>query len=178
MFCENLRKIPEKINEGMVNLRVSSATPISNCIHTKAIFTATCVLTIVVLGAIMVNFGSSKSIVYAGSVKGVGTGIYWDKACTNRTLSLDWGFIEAGSNNTFTIYVRNEGNSAVSLWLGASKWTPSTASSYMSLIWSYSGQVLSIDQVIPLELTLAVSPTINGVTGFSFDAIITTISVS
>ncbi len=158
MFCENLRKIWEKINEGMVNLSVSSATPITNCVHRKAIFTATCVLTIVVLGAIMVNFGSNKNIVYAGSVKGLGTGIYWDQACTNRTLSLDWGFIEAGSNNNLTVYVKNEGNSAVSLWLATSNWAPSASLDYMSLNWNYSGQILGVDQVVPLETYLICLP--------------------
>ena len=45
---------------------------------------------------------------------------------------------------------------------------------YMSLNWNYSGQVLNVDQVIPLELTLTVYPTISGITNFSFDTTITT----
>ncbi len=151
MFCENLRKI-------------------------LAILTATCVLTIVVLGTVMRDFDPSKTIVHAGSVKGLGTGIYWDLACTNRTLSLDWGLIEAGSNNTLTVYVKNEGNSAVSLWLITSNWAPPDSLDYMSLNWNYSGQVLSVDKVVPLELALSVYPTISGITDFSFNAIITTMS--
>ncbi len=176
MFCENLGKISDKISEGIVNTRISSAIPISNGVHRKAIFAATCVLTIVVLGAILGDFGWSKTVVYGGSVKGLGTGIYWDQACINRTLSLDWGPIEAGSNNTLTVYVKNEGNSAVSLWLTTSNWTPSASLDYMSVNWNYSGQVLSVDQVVPLELTLFVYPTIGGITDFSFNAIITTTS--
>ena len=101
------------------------------------------------------------------------SGIYWDQACTNRTLSLNLGTIEAGSNSTLTVYVKNEGNSPASLSLGTSNWTPSTASSYMSLNWNYSGQVLSVGQVIPLELTLTVSPTVSGITDFSFNTTIT-----
>jgi hypothetical protein len=176
MFCESLRKLPDKINEGIVNLRVPLAIPIGNYGHRKAIFAAVCILTIVILSAIIVAFGSSKTFVYASSVKGLGVGIYWDQACTNRTLSLDWGLVGAGSNNALTIYVKNEGNSAVSLWLGTSNWTPSASLGYMSLNWNYSGQVLSVDQVIPLELTLTVYPTITGITNFSFDTIITTTS--
>jgi hypothetical protein len=102
-------------------------------------------------------------------------GIYWDQACTNKTLSLKWENINAGSANILTVYIRNEFNSAASLWLGTSKWTPSTSSDYISLNWNYSGQVLSIDQVIPLKLTLTVSPTIREITDFSFNTIITTI---
>ncbi len=176
MFWESLRKVPDKLNEGIVNLRVPFATPISNHVHRKAILAIICILTIVILGTIIENFSSSRTVVYASSVKGLGAGIYWDQACTNRTLSLDWGLIEAGSNNTLTVYVKNEGNSAVSLWLKTSNWTPSASLGYMSLNWNYSSQVLSVDQVIPVELTLTVYPAISGITGFSFDTIITTTS--
>jgi hypothetical protein len=176
MSWENHKKAPDRINEGIVHLRMPFDIPIGNHIHRKAIFATICILTIVILGTIIGDFGSSKTVVYAGSVKGVGAGIYWDQACTNRTLSLDWGLIEAGSNNTLTVYIKNEGKSAVSLWLKTSNWTPSTSLDFMTLNWNYSGQVLSVDQVIPLELTLTVYPTISGIAGFSFDTIITTTS--
>ncbi|MGD0646223.1 MAG: hypothetical protein ABSA75_15120 [Candidatus Bathyarchaeia archaeon] len=173
MFCERLRKVPDKIKGGIVNLRAPLTIPNGNHVRRKVILAVVCMLTIVVLGVIIGAFGSSKTIVYASSVQGVGVEIYWDQACTNRTLSLHWGLVGAGSNNTLTIYVKNEGNSAVSLWLGTSNWTPSASLGYMSLNWNYSGQVFSVDQVIPLKLTLTVSPTISGITGFSFDTIIT-----
>ena len=147
-----------------------------NHIQRKAFFAAVCLLAIVVLGAITVGFGSSKTLVFADSVKGLGVGIYWDEACTNRTLSLDWGVLEAGSNNTLTVYIKNESNSAVSFWLDTSNWTPSASLGYMSLNWNYSGQILSVSQVIPLELTLTVYPNIIGVTDFSFNTVITTTS--
>jgi hypothetical protein len=106
-------------------------------------------------------------------VKGVGVGIYWDQACTNRTLLLNWGLIEGGSNTTLTVYIKNEINSAASLSLGTSNWTPPAALDYMSLNWNYSDQVLSADQVVPMELTLTVYPTITGIIDFSFNTIIT-----
>jgi hypothetical protein len=71
------------------------------------------------------------------------------------------------------VYIKNEGNSAVSLWLGTSNWTPSIALDYMSLSWNYSGQGLGEGQVIPLELTLTVYSTISGITDFSFNTAIT-----
>ncbi len=174
MFVEKLRKALDKNNEGKVNLRISSTTPNDNNFHKKAVLTAICLLAIIILGGTLANFGSNIAVVHAGSVEGIGTGIYWDQACTNRTLSLNWGLVEAGSNKTLTVYVRNEGNSAVSLCLSTSNWAPSASLGYMSLNWSYSGQVLSIGQVVPLEITLTVNPTINGITVFSFDIIITT----
>jgi hypothetical protein len=173
MFWESLKKVPDKINEGIVNLRVPLAIPIGNHAQRKALFTAVCLLAIVVFGAVIAALGSSKTIVYANPVNSQGAGVYWDQACTNRTLSLNWGSIEAGSNKTLSVYVRNEGTSAASLSLGTSNWTPSTTLSYMSLNWNYSGQVLNVDQVIPLELTLTVYPTISGITNFSFNTTIT-----
>lgn len=173
MFCESLKKVQYKIIEGMVNLRVPLTIPTGNHVHRKVVLAAICLLTIVVFGAVMAATGLSKPFVYASSVEGLGVGIYWDQACTNRTLSLDWGAIEAGSNNTLTVYIKNECNSEASLWLGTSNWTPSAALDYMSLNWNYSGQVLKVNQVIPLELTLTVYPTISGITDFSFKTIIT-----
>ena len=173
MFQENLRKALDKNNKGTGLY----AKPHGNNFHRKATLTAICILTIIILGATIANFGSTITVVRAGSVESLGAGIYWDQTCTNRTFSLNWGPIEAGSNNTLTVYVKNERNSAVSLWLGTSNWNPSASAGYMSLNWNYSGQLLSEDQVIALELTLTVSPTISGITVFSFDTIITTISV-
>ena len=174
MFHVKFRKAQGRINEATLNLRGSSATPIGRNINRKTIFAAICLLIIVILGTIIVGFGSSKSIVYASSVNGFGVGIYWNQACTNKTLSLDWGLITAGSSNTLVVYVKNEGNSPVSLVLETSNWTPVTALEYMSLNWNYSGQVLSAGQVIPLELTLTVYPTISEISNFSYDTIITT----
>ncbi len=139
----------------------------------KAILAVTCILTLVILIAFIGNFGSTKSLVLADTVKGVGVGIYWDQACTNETLLLNWERIDVGSDSNLTVYIRNEVNSPALLWLGTSNWTPSASSDYISLNWNYSGQVLSVGQVIPLELTLAVSPTISEITDFSFKTIIT-----
>jgi hypothetical protein len=148
--------------------------PNGNHVQRKKIFaTIFIILTFIILGTSIAAFDSSKAFVYASYVKGVGVGIYWDQACTNRTLLLNWGLIEAGSNTTLTVYVRNEINSAASLWLGASNWNPPAAFDFMSLNWNYSGQVVNVDQVIPLELTLIVYPTIAGITDFSFNTIIT-----
>jgi hypothetical protein len=105
-------------------------------------------------------------------VNGVGVGIYWDQACTNRTLSLNWGYVEAGSNNSLTLYIRNEMSSEVSLSLNTINYNPSASSNYISLNWNYSVQILSPGQVIPLELTLTVLPDISGISNFSFYTII------
>ncbi len=116
---------------------------------------------------------TSRTISSAGSVKGIGVGIYWDSACTNPTSSIDWGLLDPGSSKTVTVYARNEGNSVVTLSKATQNWNPSTASSYMTLNWNYAGQTLSVNQVFQIRLTLLVSSNISGIASFTFDITIT-----
>jgi len=81
--------------------------------------------------------------------------------------------LEPGSDKTVTVYVRNEGNTVVTLSKVAQNWNPSTASSYMTLNWNYAGQTLSVNQLLQVKLTLVVSPSVSGITNFSFDITIT-----
>jgi hypothetical protein len=178
MLWHNLRKAPDKTNERKVNLSAPFSIRTSNHVHWRVVFAIVCIIMLIVLGTIIGISSSSKTFAYADSVKGIGSGIYWDQACTSSTLSLDWGPIEPGSNNSLTVYIRNEGNSAVYLWLATSNWTPSAALGFMTLNWNYSGQILGAYQEIPVELILSVSPNIVVITGFSFDTIITTTSAS
>lgn len=127
---------------------------------------------VVILGTITGLFNASKNV--HANVVGFGVEIYWDQDCTNRTLSFDWGSISPDSNKTFTVYIRNESESAAYLSIATSNWAPSAALSYMTLSWNYSGQTLSVGQVIHLGLILAVSPSITGIAHFSFDTTITT----
>jgi hypothetical protein len=134
-----------------------------------------------VFGALFIGiFGTTLSLVQtsrtvsnAGSVKGIGVGIYWDSACTNTTSSINWGLLDPGLSKTVIVYVRNEGNAVATLSKATQNWNPSTASSYMTLNWNYAGQTLSVNQVLQIKLTLIVSSTISGITGFSFDITIT-----
>ena len=134
-----------------------------------------------VFGALFIGiFGTTLSLVQtsrtvsnAGSVKGIGVGIYWDSACTNSISSINWWSLEPGSEKTVVVYVRNEGNAVVMLSKAIQDWNPSTASSYMTLNWDYAGQTLSVNQVLQIKLTLVVSPSISGITSFSFDITIT-----
>jgi hypothetical protein len=126
-----------------------------------------------IFGAVSSLVQTSRTISNVGSVKGIGVGIYWNSACTNSTSSINWGLLDPGSNKTVTVYVRNEGNTLATLSKTTGNWNPSTASSYLSLNWDYTGQTLSLNQVLPIKLTLTVSSTISGITNFSFDITIT-----
>jgi hypothetical protein len=115
---------------------------------------------------------SISTISSVGTVKAVGVGVYWDASATNRTTAINWGTLDPGSQKSFTVYIRNEGNSAMTLSLSASNWNPSTASNYMSLSWNYNGQSVSAGATVQVTITLTVSGSITSVSNFSFDLVI------
>jgi hypothetical protein len=111
----------------------------------------------------------------AGTIKGLGVGIYSDSGCTRTLTSIDWGMAGPGSTKNVTIYVRNEGNTPVTLSLSTANWNPSNAANYMSLSWNYNGQTIAANQVVQIILSLSISSSIQGITAYSFDIVISAV---
>ena len=108
-----------------------------------------------------------------GNVKAINVGIYWDGGCTNEVSLIDWGIIEPGTTENVTVYILNAGNSNVMLSMNTTNWSPSSASNYITLSWDYEGQSIGPSQVLQTTLTLSMSPSIQGITSFSFDIVVT-----
>ena len=104
-----------------------------------------------------------------GVVANVNLGVYKDRSCTQGLTSIDWGTIYPGNSVTVQAYVRNQGTVNMTLQKALSNWNPSTASSYLSVNWNYTGQIITPSQVVHLGLTLVVSPNVKDVTAFSFN---------
>jgi hypothetical protein len=138
-----------------------------------ALLLVLCALATGIFGTATSLLQANKTFSNAGSVKGVGVGIYSDSACTTQTSSINWGALDPGSSKTTVIYVRNEGNAVVTLTKTVQNWNPTNAQSYMTLNWNYANQTLSVNQVLQVNLTLVVSSTVSGITSFSFDVTIT-----
>ncbi len=100
-------------------------------------------------------------------------GVYSDSVCTTSMTSLNWGSITAGGTATQTIYIKNTGTGTITLSLGASNWSPSGASSYITASWNKDGTQLSAGQSAAATITLSVSSSINGITTFSNTIVIT-----
>ena len=100
-------------------------------------------------------------------------GVYQDSGCTAPLKSISWGSLNPGSSTNSTMYLRNEGNVAVTLSLQVGNWTPSTAQNYLTLTWNRDGYVLQPNAVVQAVLTLTVSSSITGITSFNFDITIT-----
>ena len=105
----------------------------------------------------------------AGSIKAVNVGVYSDSGCTTPLANIDWGVLEGGNTVTRTAYIKNSGNTAMTLSMSVGNWVPTSASSYIQLTWNYSGQTLNPGQSLAVTLTLTVSTSITGITSFSFD---------
>jgi hypothetical protein len=115
---------------------------------------------------------TSSTISNVGGLKTIGIGAYWDENLTNSVNGIDWGLLEPGDQKSFSIYLHNEGNSAVTLSESTSNWNPSVASNYLTLSWDYSGQILEAGKNLQVTLTLSVSANITGITNFGFDIIV------
>jgi hypothetical protein len=120
----------------------------------------------VTFAAITINQNVSSS----GTVTaGPNIGVYSNSQCTSAVSSFNWGSIEAGGSTSQTIYVEDTGTAAMTLSITISNWTPSTASTYITLTWNGQGQQIQpgVSGALAVTLTLTVSPCITGVTSFS-----------
>ena len=107
-----------------------------------------------------------------GAVKAFGVGVYWDSNCSKLVSSIDWGLVEPSLASNVTFYIRNEGNFAVTLFLGAENWNPENASDHLTLKWDYAGQIITPSETVHVTLSLLASPDIEDITDFNFDVII------
>jgi hypothetical protein len=119
-----------------------------------------------VMSAIQVN----KTISNVGTLKlSVDIGVYWDASFTNRTTTINWGTLNPGTTKSYSMYIRNEGNTALTLNMSTTNWSPSTAPSYVTLNWNYNGQTINPSGYVSVRFTLTVSNSISGVSDFGFD---------
>lgn len=100
-------------------------------------------------------------------------GVYQNSNCTTVLSSVSWGTLNPGASTNSTMYLRNEGNVAVTLSIQAGNWTPSGAQNFLTLTWNRNSYVLQPNATVQAVLTLAVSSSITGITSFDFDITIT-----
>ena len=114
-------------------------------------------------------YQTSNTISSVGTLKAIGIEVYQNENLTDRVTMINWGTLESGDTKTYTIYVSNKGNFPLTLSLSTSNWNPPSASNYLTLTWSYRGQAISAGEAVQVTLTLAVSPSITGLSNFGFD---------
>lgn len=98
-----------------------------------------------------------------------GIGVYSNQYGTSPLTSLNWGTLEPGQGQSITTYIKNEGNTPVTLSLQISGWAPPSAQNYLTVSWDYNDQIIDVGEIYQITLTLDVDPDITGITNFSFD---------
>lgn len=107
------------------------------------------------------------------SVTAVGVGIYSDSACTLNLTSISWGTIKPGEAVTRTIYVKNTGNTPITLSMATNTWVPTEANGPITITWDKETASLNAAASTAAVLTLSVSSSITGITGFTVNIVIT-----
>lgn len=126
-------------------------------------------LTVTTAGLLSVN----QTIPSSGTVTAVNVGAYSDSACTQNLTSINWGTISPNSTSTKTIYVKNTGNTQITLSMTKTNWNPANADGPITLTWDRENTTLNAGQVTMATLTLSVSASISGITSFGVDIVIT-----
>ena len=122
-------------------------------------------LTGLTVAAVTVN----QSLTSSGTVStGPNVGVFSNSACTNAITSINWGSLEVGGTASQTIYVEDTGGSAMTLSISVGGWSPSTASTYITLTWTGQGSNIYASGVLAVTFTLTVaSNTPPSITSFS-----------
>jgi hypothetical protein len=115
----------------------------------------------------------SYSINNLAQVKSVGVEVYADSELTVRLTEINWGSVEPDESKTFTAYIRNAGNTPLTLSLNTENWVPANASSVIHVSWDYSSGTVEAWQAVMVTFELRVDPAVTGIDTFSFTMMIT-----
>jgi len=117
---------------------------------------------------------TSRTLSSAGSIQIQTTaeiGVYSNSNCTIPLTSLPWGTLQPGGSQNMDCYIKNEGNSALTLFMETSDWYPTSpdVTEYLTFSWDYNGASIDPDAVVHVTFTLSVDASIEGIPSFSFD---------
>ena len=114
----------------------------------------------------------NRQLPSSGKIAAINVGIYLDSACTQKLESLDWGDIAPGESVNKLIYLKNTGNTQITLIMTANNWNPSNANGPITLTWNREGTELSPSEVTSATLTLTTAEDVTGITTFSVTILI------
>lgn len=124
------------------------------------------------LGPAVSSLVTNKTVGNSGSVKAIGVNVYWNSNGTGPVTSFNWGMFDPDSTKTQTCYIKNEGNTALTLSMSTSNWSPINAPNYMKFSWNVGGQTVNPGQIKQATFTLQVFANVTGINTFSFDTTI------
>jgi hypothetical protein len=140
----------------------------------KMVFgTALAVVVVLMMTSVLALIQSNVTLSTSGTVKTVNVGVFSDAACTQPASSIAWGSVAPGTSTVKTLYVKNEGSVTMTLNMTSNTWTPSNCATYMSLTWDAEGESVAAGSNVQADFNLTISPSITGISAFSFNIVIT-----
>lgn len=115
----------------------------------------------------------SQTVTSTGTITTVNVGVFSDSGCTQALTSIDWGTISPGNSVNKTMYVKNTGNTQVTLNMTTNGWNPANANGPITVTWNKEAATLTASAYTAAVLTLSVSSSISGITSFSVNIVIT-----
>ena len=104
-----------------------------------AIIATGLILTMTTVGLLSAN----QTVQSVGEVTSVNVGVYADSGCTQNLTSINWGTLSPNSSATRTIYVKNTGNTPITLSMTKTNWNPANAEGPITLTWNREGTILT-----------------------------------
>jgi hypothetical protein len=123
-------------------------------------------------GTIQTNNNNEPDPTQAAIVGTTTLDIYTDAAATATCTSIQWGTLHPSGTITKIIYLQNTGNTAETLSMSATEWTPTEASSVLNLTWNKEGTTLAAGEIVQATLTLTAAADTGLVTNFSLNIVI------
>ena len=114
----------------------------------------------------------SFTVKNTGYIEAIGVEVYFDAECTNRTSTIDWGYIRPGGAKNIAVYIKNNGTVPMILSYNITSWSPPEAQNYITFSWNAEGAIVNGGQVIQVTLSLAVDENVSDISSFSFDLVI------
>ena len=141
-------------------------------------FSTLAVATIAIVGILLTMttlaaLSASQNIPLNGTITAVNVGVYSDSACTVPCTALNVGTVNPGGTATQTVYIKNTGTVPETLSMTATNWTPTNATSYLTLSWDRQNYVLNAGLSVQATLTLTVASNTGSLTTFSCTVTIT-----
>lgn len=122
-------------------------------------------IVVIVVGVVVYQ----ANIPSTGRIVAAGVAFYSDSAATVPVTSITWGTVNIGGTYATNLYCKNTQDTNVTLTMKTGNWTPAVASGYLRATWNYTGAVLLVGGVIPIQFQLKVLTNATGVSNFSFN---------
>lgn len=146
-------------------------------VNKNQVVIATAVGLTVLAVAFVVLLSFTISMSGTGTIASVGCKVYADEALTQEISAVDWGTLSPNGHSDVTFWVKSTSTVPTTLSLSTNTWNPTHAENYMSLTWTYNGNIIQPGAVEVVDLTLTVDGNIVDVTDFSFNIVLTTTQI-